>query len=365
MQFRTGNPRMLRSPFARGSATLALASVALTATAAPDFSPSANIQYDWARFDSDDARLRDDHAFRRARLGFKVKGERWQFVAEHDFAENTPPDAYLEFTPAKGHSLRVGQFKQPFLLEDAVSDKHSPLLEQSLLGAFGISRRIGIEYARQAAWGTANAAVFGQRLDGTSESLGIATRATRLLRERDGEVMHVGGGFASESPDTQRASFSASTGSSLTGVRLGSTGSIADVDRIDRAALEGLWIRNAWSLQGELAQVLVQRDGADFRGDAQSLLFTWSPTGDARSYKRGVVGAPSTADGGAWELALRWSAIDLDDDAIVGGRVRNLGLGATYYANKHLRIATNLVKSAREAADDRPLVAELRVQLTY
>ncbi|HEY4556143.1 MAG TPA: porin, partial [Lysobacter sp.] len=319
----------------------------------------------WARFDGDDARLRDRDAFRRARLGFKVKADRWQLVAEHDLADRTPPDAYLELTPADGHSLRIGQFKQPFLLEDAVSDKHSPLLEQALTGVFAISRRVGIEYACHARWGTLNAAAFGQRLDGTSESTGVAARATWLLRERDGEILHVGGGIASESPDARRASFSATPGSALTDMRLAGTGRIGDVDRIDRAALEALWLRDAWSLQGELVQVRVQRDGADFSGDAQSLLFTWSPTGDARRYRRGVVVAPTTDDGAAWEFALRWSAIDLDDDAIAGGKVRNLGIGATYYANAHLRIAANLVGSARAGADDRPLVAELRVQLSY
>ena len=92
-----------------------------------DVSPTANLQYDFVRFDSDDVRLRDDKAFRRARLGFKLKGDAWQFVAEHDLADRTPPDAYVEWTPAKGHSLRIGQFKQPFLLEDAESGWESIL----------------------------------------------------------------------------------------------------------------------------------------------------------------------------------------------------------------------------------------------
>lgn len=354
---------------ARAAVGLAIAGVSLTAAATPavEFAPSANIQYEWAHLDTDSAYAGDEDGFRRARLGFRIKDHagRWQFVAEHDFADMTPPDAYLELTPAKGHSVRVGQFKQPFLLEDAISDKNSPLLEQSLLGAFGISRRIGIEYAHAADWGTLNTAVFGQRLDGTSESLGASSRGTWLLRSDERETVHVGVSLATESPDNEHASFKVTPGTSLTDPRLGSTGTLTAVDRLDRAGLEGLWIRNAWSLQGEVAQVTAHRPGEDFHGHASSVLMTWSPSGDGRSYKRGVVGAPTLDGAPVWELALRWSAIDLDDGSVAGGRVSNVGIGATCYISKHARVIANVVKFDRRGFDDNPTVAGVRVQLTY
>jgi phosphate-selective porin OprO/OprP len=343
--------------------------MASSAAAAPafDFAPTANVQYELARFDPDQRDFRDTDDFRRARFGFRIKaGERWQFAAEHDFADRTPADAFVEFTPAKGHALRLGQFKQPFLLEDAVSDKTTPLLEPSLVGVFAISRRIGLEYARFGERGTLNAALFGKRLDGTSESLGATLRGTWAL-PAGATHAHVGLSLATESPDNGRASFSAGPGSALTDLRLASTGGITAVDHIDRGAVEGLWIASAWSLQGELAAVATRGDGADFRGNAQSLLVTWSPSGDGRTYKRGVSGAPGTADGPAWELALRWSAIDLDHGTVAGGRVEHMGVGATCYVNKHVRVGANLlrVESTRRGVADDPLVAGLRLQLTY
>jgi len=213
---------------------LALASVACTAAASPafDFAPVVNIQYDWARFDNDQRAFEDTDDFRRGRLGFKLKGTNklWQFVAEHDFADKTPADAYLELTPTDGHAIRIGQFKQPFLLEDAVSDKSTPLLEPSLVGVFAISRRIGLEYARFGERGTLNAAVFGQRLDGTSESLGASVRGTWLLPTAADTNAHMGMSLATESPDSARASFSVAPGTSLTPLRLASTGAIAGID---------------------------------------------------------------------------------------------------------------------------------------
>jgi phosphate-selective porin OprO/OprP len=363
------NPLSLRAACFFACASLSPAAVA---DGLPfDFSPTANIQYDWAQVDSDRIATEGEEGFRRARLGFRLKdpGKRWQFVAEHDFADRTPPDAYLELTPRAGHSIRVGQFKQPFTLEDANSDKQTAFLEPSFLGSFVVSRRIGAEYTRFGKHGTLNAAVFDQRLDGTSESRGASLRGTWLLHSDKTGAAHVGMSLSSESPRNERASFSANPGTTFTTLKSVSTGALADVDRLDRAAVEGVWLRRNWSLQGEAAQVVAHRGAglADFHGNASSALLTWSPTGAARTYKRGIAAAPSADDAMAWELALRWSAIDLDDGAVAGGHAESLGFAATCYFNSNVRLIANIVRvdSARRGIHDDPLVVGTRIQFTY
>lgn len=359
--------------FFRGALAAACACLPLAATASSlpfDASPTANLQYEWAQVDSDLARVEAEEGFRRARLGFRLKdaGKRWQFVAEHDFADRTPADAYLELMPREGHAFRVGQFKQPFTLEDANSDKQTAFLEASFIGAFVISRRIGAEYARFGSHGTFNVAVFGQRLDGTSESPGASARGTWLLHKDDEGAAHVGFSVASESPRNERGSFSATPGTALGTLKAVSSGSLADVDRLDRASVEGLWMRGAWSLQGEATQVVARREAAaDFHGNASSLLLTWSPDGSARIYKRGVATAPPADDGTAWELGLRWSAIDLDDGLVAGGHAESIGLAATCYVNSNVRLIANVLRvdAARRGAHDDLLVAGARLQLTY
>lgn len=350
--------------------------VALSCTALPafarlpfDLTPTANVQYEWAYVDSDRAPLQNEDGFRRARLGFKLKGDskRWQFVAEHDFSDHTPPDAYLELTPAEGHAFRLGQFKQPFTLEDALTDKQTAFLEPSPVGAFAISRRIGAEYARYGKRGTLNAAVFGQRLDGTNDSPGAAMRGTWLLRSTGSDSAHVGASVASESPRNERASFSVAPGTTLTDLRVASTGAMAGVNRIDRAAVEGVWVHAAWSVQAEAAQVFVRRHGADAHGNAASAQLTWSPTGDGRVYKRGVAGAPAPKGHVGWELALRWGVVDLDDGAVRGGHAETLGLAATCYLHPNVRVIANVLRydGDRRRVHDDPLVAGLRLQFTY
>lgn len=358
----------MRFPLLRASFT-PIAALALTtaatahAASAIELSPTANIQYETTRVSVDDEAGSED-GFRRARLGFKLKGQAWQFVAEHDFADKTPADAYLEVTPAEGHSVRVGQFKQPFMLEDAISDKHSALLEGSLISAFVISRRIGAEYARQFKRGTINASVFGDRLDGTNESIGVTARATHLLRSGEREKMHVGFSLASEQPDTERASFRASPGTTFTDLRAASSGTLTAVDHLHRAAVEGVWLRDALTVQGEIAGVSAVRGGADFNGNGGSVQIAWSPTGHMRSYKRGVIGAPS-GDGVGWELSARLSTIDLDDGSVRGGQADSIGVGVVCTFNTYARMLFNVVHTDLRRRDDDPTVAGMRLQLTY
>ena len=69
----------------------------------------------------------------------------------------------------------------------------------------------------------------------------------------------------------------------------------------------------------------------------------------------------------AWELGLRWSAIDLDDDIVGGGHAESVGLAATCYVNSTLRRIANVLRvdPARGGGHDEPLVVGARLQLTY
>ncbi|MBV2210058.1 MAG: OprO/OprP family phosphate-selective porin [Thermomonas sp.] len=342
---------------------------ALAADAPFDIAPIANIQYEWGQTDPTNGPSVSDTDFRRARFGFSVKGrsKTWQMVFDHDFADKTPPDAFLLITPSDNQSFRIGQFKQPFALEDAIADKQTAFLEASPVGAFVISRRIGLEYARWGKRGTFNAAVFGHRLDGTSDSPGVTLRSTWLLRSSKEESAHIGFSLASESPSNDKASFSLNAGTTLNSLKTATTGSISGVDRIDRMAVEGLWVRGAWSLQGEIAQVTLQRDLGNIHGSAGDVQLTWSPTGDGRNYKRGVATAPTPKGHVGWELALRYGTMDLNSGPVKGGHTENWGLAATCYPHPNVRIIANLLQfnGSRMGISNNPLTAGVRLQFTY
>lgn len=333
-----------------------------------EFVPTANVQYDIARFGGDDAAFADDDAFRRARLGFNVKkGKSWIFKVEHDVADKTAPELSFQWFGPRGHSLRLGQFKQPYLLEDATADKQTALMEPSLPGAFAISRRIGAEYSRSTDAWTMAVSVFGKRLDGTSHGLGVASRATRAFKLADGGIAHVGISAVSESPDSDSAKFSSRPEVFLTDRTLVKTGTITGINRVNRMAAEAAWLHGPWSLQGEWARVTADGDIKRFQGHGGYAMATWSPSGDGRSYKNGVIGAPKADKKSAWELAARYSRLDLDDGKLLGGRESDWAFGATWYANPHVRVMANYIiaDSTRRGIDEKPRILEMRLQLTY
>ncbi len=359
-------PTTLSCPLA-----FALAVVALPCTAfAGDvsFKPTGVIYYDSVDARPDVKPFEDVDKVRSARLGFVLKaGDAWQFNVEHEFTDRSTPDVVLQFTPAKGHALRLGQFKQPFLLEDATSARHTPMMEASLLGAFALGRRIGLGYGYSNADYAITTAVYGKRLDGKNEGLGMAARATHVSRFGE-DLLHLGVGASLDSPDSEAARFSTKPESALATSSLVDTGTLADVERISRAGVEALWIAGPVSLQGEAAMVNAQRGaGPDLRGTGGYALASWSPSGHRRNYKAGTVSSPTLGDAMAWELVVRYSTLDLDSDAARGGVESDWNFGATWYLSPYARVMANYVvaDSRRRGVNDDPRLLQLRMQLQF
>ncbi len=72
--------------------------------------------------------------------------------------------------------------------------------------------------------------------------------------------------------------------------------------------------------------------------------------------------------GGAWELALGWAFIDLDDQNVAGGQGQTFTLGMNWYLHRYMKIQLNLI----HAILDDPLlgnsdvdIASLRAQVEF
>lgn len=332
------------------------------------FKPTGVIYYDAVDAHPDVKPFEDVDKVRSARLGFVLKGgDRWQFNVEHEFTDRSTPDVVLQVTPAKGHTLRFGQFKQPFLLEDATSARQTPMMEASLSGAFAYGRRIGMGYSHANNDHAIHAAVFGKRLDGKNEGIGATVRASRALHLGE-DLLHLGVGAGVDSPDSDTARFSSKPESALATSSLVDTGTLAGVDRIVRGGLEAVWISGPYSLQGEAVAVRADRDGlSDVRGSGGYALASWSPSGHRRNYKAGTVNSPTLGDGMAWEVFVRYSTLDLDSAASQGGYQSDWNFGATWYVNPYARVMANYViaDSRRRGVNDDPRLLQMRLQLQF
>ncbi len=347
---------------------------ASSAACADDWSLAGggNFQFDLARFDSDSFEFPDANTFRRTRVSLTAKSKSgWEIKAEYDLKPNIWTDAYARYGFGGGNSLRAGQFKQPMYLDELTSDKVTMFMEQGLPTAFGIARREGAEYAYTASDWSATVAAYGRNvnLNERSDTLGFAARGTWIPLRDEAGFVHLGLSLATEDPENGNVRFSTRPETGIAARALVDTGSVTGVERIDRVGLEAVWVHGPWSFQSEYVHAALERDASDdFSGDGFYAFASWSPSGHSRGYKGNVMdGLALDGSSAAWELALRYSTVDLDDGAVQGGEESNWTAGVNLYPNKYLRFSANyvLVDSERRATADDPNILEFRAQLAF
>lgn len=363
-------------------AALAL-SAGSTALAAdePTFAiePSARLHQDYASHQSDVRALADGWSTRRATLGLQGRLARdWSFELAYelaskgdiDLSDGEFKDAYVAYQGWGAADITVGQFKLPFGLDELTSSNHTSLIERALpVDAFAPSRRLGLGLNHVGAGYTLSAMAFGSDLAGDHRGRGLAARATMAPLESAAQVLHLGLAAVSEKP-RGKVDFDAAPESRVADVELVNTGRISDVRRTQRLGLEAAWRSGPLLLQGEWLHAAVRRGAG--RPDAQLggwyLAASWALTGEVRAYKQGrFKGLRPSRSSGAWELAARYSRIDLDDASVRGGREGNLTLGLNYYYGKHLRLMLNYIRvhSVRRNVHDDPRIVQLRAQLAF
>jgi phosphate-selective porin OprO and OprP len=358
---------------------LVASSTAPVAATSADIEVGGRLQLDLAIYDEDVATLNDGTEFRRARVF--VEGELledWSFKAQYDFAENsiTMQDAYIRYTGLPAGTLTIGQFKQPFGLEEMTSSRYITFMERALPNAFAIGRRVGIGYANFGDRFGIQASVFGQSAgagDNGDEGFGVGARVTFAPLRTDDRLVHFGIAISTESPEDDIASavrFRERPESHVSDVRLVDTGTITNVDSIGRLGLEAAAVFGPFSLQSEYIAASISRGSGfeDFDLDGYYVYGSWFLTGESRPYSNGAFGRVSpAAESGAWELALRLSELNLNDGSLAGGKERNISLGVNYYLSRNLRFMGNyvIVDTDASAGDDDPSILQFRVAMDF
>jgi phosphate-selective porin OprO/OprP len=338
------------------------------------------VQNDWTFWDSDqevtDA-LGETHSateFRRARLGAGgtiYKNVIYKF--EMDFAGGVAnfADAFIELKDpfsGPGVNFRVGHFDEPMGLDRLTSSKYSTFIERGLQEALVPARNTGMMFLGQALenrlayfvgmFKDANGAGDDINNDNVGETNYTARVAGRPWMDESGDkYLHIGGSASMRNPSNETVRLR-SRPETHTGPFFVDTGDMTDVDTATLYGLEAAAVFGPLSVQGEIFSYGTSGvDGAPDRDfGAQSIYVSYFLTGEKREYEaagarfdRVKVKKNFGAEGmGAWELALRYSKIDLTDADIDGGELDDWTFGVNWYLNPNTRIMLNVIRADRQ-----------------
>lgn len=311
-------------------------------------------------------------------------GDNIEFKAWYDVAggTTTAKDVWIGLKNLPFGSLRVGHMKEPFSLEQLIANKNNTFMERALPDIFTPSRNTGI-------------GIFGNTMEGRvyygfgvftdaneqgtaathDDTYNFTARITGLAWEGSkSELMHLGGGVHYRGgKEGGSFRFNARPESHLA-YRMADTGSF----KADSALMynaEAAMVMGRLSVQSEYIGVTMD---APLAGDPSFNGFyvfaSYFLTDDYRPYTKsaGAFGAvkpsaPYTPNGdgmGAWELAVRYSRLDLEDGLVLGGVLTDVTVGVNWYVTGYVRIMANYIHADSEDRGTADIV-QMRYQFTF
>lgn len=341
--------------------------------------------------------LDDGVDFRRARLVTEATLWRnWQLKFEYDFADDGGVDAglrdvYLRYLfGGQQPYITVGQFKEYRGLESWSSANDITFIERALPSrAFSPpdARRLGVGVSTygQDLW-TLSAGIYGKNASGEDiggveieddpDPLAFVGRLTFSPLHTETRIVHLGASGSWLDSGNNLVEFRERPEAAIGAERLIDTGEF-DVDTLTRYGVETLAIYGPFSLQGEYFLAHVERDlpgEPDVSFPGWYVYGSWILTGESRGYDfvegrfknpkpKGIVGKGGI---GAWEIAARYSTLDLNDEGIDGGEEKNLTVGLNWYPTPVFKFMANYVKvldiEGGEFNGAEPDVFEVRAQ---
>lgn len=356
------------------------------------------LQVDAAVFDEDQGSIGNGSEVRRARLYLAGKFNRhWAYRNQIDFAGDAVSikNAWLRYSglPVR---LTVGNFKEPFSLEELGNANFITFMERALPNVFAPSRNLGLAAdingrlaGREGGW-SASLGVFGEGVDDSGfdsdskreddEGVGVTGRVTVAPIATDDRLVHFGGAASyRDTGDGTTLRLRQRFESHIADRRLVDTGSITGVDSLLRTGTEAAFAWGPFSLQGEYMHAGLQRPGrqdVDFSG--YYVYGSWFLTGESRAaaystgsgkFGRLVPHTPIGAGPGGWELATRFSRVDLSDRDIAGGEEENLTVALNWYPTYNVRFGAEYVHvldvSGGPNDGDEPAAFQMRAQVDF
>lgn len=296
---------------------------------------------------------------------------------DYTFSDGTVGDAYVGAAgvPLLG-TLIFGKAARAFGNDPGPSSDYTLFMEYANTIIFGAGKQVGVAAGSPLLDGRLSwAAQVFQLTDGkglrTEDNYNLNARVTGLPWYGDGgrQMLHLGASYSFRS-STDGYRLKAQPENHLAPY-LVDTGVIA-IERANHGALEAAWVEGPFALEAEWYAAAPRRDDGGsslfFSGFyvQSSFFLTGESRGEQYVTAYGEFDRPvhprRKADlrdpgWGAWQLAARYSWIDLDDKDIRGGVLGDLTVGLNWQLNPSLRWMLNYIHSHRNGYGDADILA--------
>ena len=330
------------------------------------------MQVDGALFFGEDIQpIGNGVGFRRVRLYTNVSiGKQLSGKIELDLTDGSfsLKDCFVRYNLKNGLYFRAGNFKESFGMDAMTSSGDLFFMEKAnISSAFHPEFHLGVQATWQKKQFLGAAGVHFREIggskeksnaevnnkEGVDEGVSYTARGVWMPQSTDEQKgIHLGAAASYRTPKTTTSSsantakYSTRSLSAINKIKFLDTGTIADVNHDWLLGVELGAFYKAFRMQGEYNVNRTSRlqDLPTETFDGYYLQAAYLLFGGQQKYSRsrGAFSEPTLGQGwGDVELAARFDRLDLNGNLIEGGRSNGWTLGATYYANKNLKLQVN------------------------
>lgn len=220
--------------------------------------------------------------------------------------------------------------------------------------------------------GSVRATFVPVRSDDTVLHLGAVGRYQSVNKNGAGNASTTQANLFSTAPEMQSRQVNNNNATNAGNLLL-NTGALR-IASYNVGTLEALGIWGPISVEGEYYRSSVQRVPVSTQRTANNLRLggghlqaAYVLTGESRGYDfaTGTLRNPKPADKcGAWEIAARYSFVNLNDQDINGGSEHNATVGLNWFVNENVRLAANYIRAnIRPTSAIKPAVAKRQLDI--
>jgi phosphate-selective porin OprO/OprP len=305
---------------------------------------------------------------RRARLAIKSQlWGSWYGEIDLDFAEEATAvkDAYISYRGLfNGNGrVRVGNFRQPFGLEEVTTSRNLTFMERSQgTEPFVVGRRMGLEVTQWAEKYRWSVSAFGGDVEDyvklANEQVNFAARLNFTPIREDDSVLMIGAAGTMQKPTWVDYDIKVN---SRPETNVSDTKFIyakyKDVDKYSVYGGELAYVNKRLRVQAEYmmgSYKFLEGEGGDVSNNGGYIYASYFLTDDGYKYDHKdaeFARLVPKSKSGAWEIAARYSTIDLNDedhldadgeaDPTQYGSSTSMTFGVNYYPNPNLRWMVN------------------------